>query len=273
MKFSVLLSLYVKEQANYFKECMESVLKQSVPPDEIVVVKDGPLTEELEKVLEEYVNANPKLYKIVALAENHGLGYALAEGVKRCSYELIARMDTDDVCRNDRFELQLKEFETDPDLDICGGQIYEFEENVNNVVASRTVPLEDEEIKKYQKRRDAFNHMTVMYKKSAVLKAGNYQTCLLMEDTLLWANMIMTGAKCKNINESLVYARIGKDMYERRGGFSYFKKYKAGRKRLKNIGFIGGWNYFSSLAVQFIVALLPNKWRGWLFKRVLHKRK
>lgn len=112
-----------------------------------------------------------------------------------------------------------------------------------------------------------------MFKKSAVLKAGNYQSCLLMEDTLLWANMIMTGAKCKNRNEVLVYVRIGKDMYERRGGFSYFKKYKAGRKRLKDIGFIGRFNYFSSVAVQFFVAMIPNKLRGWIFKKILHKKK
>lgn len=148
MKFSVLMSLYEKEKANYLKECMESILTQTVRPNEIVVVKDGPLTEELESTLSQYEKDNPGLYKIVALAENHGLGYALAEGVKNCSFELIARMDTDDICRNDRFELQLNEFETDPDLDICGGQIYEFEESIENIVASRTVPLNDSEIKK-----------------------------------------------------------------------------------------------------------------------------
>ena len=267
------MSLYEKEKAEYLKECMDSILRQSVRPQEIVVVKDGPLTKALEAVLSQYEKENPGLYKIVALAENHGLGYALAEGIKNCSFELIARMDTDDICRRDRFELQLKEFEADPDLDICGSQIYEFEGNVENIVAARTVPLSDGEIKKYQKRRDAFNHMTVMYKKSAVLKAGNYQSCLLMEDTLLWANMILTGAKCKNRNEVLVFVRVGKDMYERRGGFAYFKKYKAGRKRLKKIGFIGGFNYFSSVAVQFFVAMTPNKLRGWIFKKILHKKK
>ncbi len=113
--------------------------------------------------------------------------------------------------------------------------------------------------------------MTVMFKKSAVLKAGNYQSCLLMEDTLLWANMFMTGAKGKNVDDSLVFVRIGKDMYERRGGFAYYKKYKAGRKRVRQTGFIGFWDYHTSLVVQFIVAMMPNKLRGWVFKKVLHR--
>ena len=110
-------------------------------------------------------------------------------------------------------------------MDICGSHIEEFEESVDKIVTKRTVPLTHDEIVKYQKRRDGFNHVSVMFKRSAVIKAGNYQSCMLMEDTLLWVNMIKSGAKCKNIDDSLVYVRIGRDMYERRGGLAYFKKY------------------------------------------------
>ena len=127
------------------------------------------------------------------------------------------------------------------------------------------------EIKKYQKRRDGFNHMTVMYKKSAVLKAGNYQSCLLMEDTLLWVNMFNSGAKAINVDDNLVYARVGKDMFERRGGWEYFKKYKAGRKQVRKTGYIGFWDYHYTVFVQFIVALMPNKLRSWFFKKFLHR--
>lgn len=270
-RFSVLMSLYIKEKPEYLRECMESILTQTVLPEEIVVVKDGPLTEELEQVLKEYILHNPSLFTIVKLEKNVGLGLALAEGIQMCRNELVARMDTDDVCRRDRFERQLAEFEKNNGLDLCGSHIVEFEDDVNNVVAQRRVPLTDKEIKSYQKKRDGFNHMTVMYKKSKVLAAGNYQSCMLMEDSLLWVNMILSGVTCMNIDENLVSARIGKDMYERRGGFSYFKKYCAGRKRIRETGYISWWDYYFTLLVQLVVALVPNGLRGTIFKKVLHR--
>lgn len=270
-KFSVLMSLYIKEKPEYFRACMDSILSQTILPNEIVIVKDGPITEELDAILNEYVESNPSLYTIVSLETNQGLGLALAEGILHCKNELIARMDTDDVCRKDRFELQLAEFQKNPQLDVCGSHIVEFENDVNNIVAQRKVPLTDEDIKEYQKRRDGVNHMTVMYKKSKVLEAGNYQSCMLMEDTYLWVRMILAGATFMNIDDSLVYARIGKDMYERRGGWAYFKKYKQGRKKVRETGYISAWDYYYTLLVQLIVALIPNKLRGWIFKKLLHR--
>lgn len=270
-KFSVLMSLYIKEKPEYLRECMESILNQTVLPDEIVIVKDGPLTEELEHVLEEYISLKPLLYTIVPLEKNVGLGLALAEGMHWCRNELVARMDTDDVCYVDRFEKQLAEFEKNSELDICGSHIVEFEDDISNIVACRKVPLSDGEIKEYQKKRDGFNHVTVMFKKSKVLEAGNYQSCMLMEDSLLWVNMILNGITSMNIDESLVLVRIGKDMYERRGGFSYFKKYYMGRKRIRETGYIGAWDYYSTLLVQLVVALIPNRLRGVIFKKVLHR--
>lgn len=270
-KFSVLMSLYIKEKPEYFRACMESVLSQTVKPNEIVIVKDGPVTEALDAVLNEYVSAEPSLYTIVPLETNRGLGLALAEGILHCKNELVARMDTDDICRKDRFELQLAEFQKEPQLDICGSHIVEFENDVNSIVARRMVPLTDADIKEYQKRRDGVNHMTVMYKKSKVLEAGNYQSCMLMEDTYLWVRMILAGATFMNIDDSLVYARTGKDMYERRGGYAYYKKYKLGRKKVRETGYIGWYDYYCTLLVQFVVALIPNKVRGFVFKKILHK--
>lgn len=270
-KFSVLMSLYIKEKAEYFDECMQSLLSQTVLPDEIVIVLDGPISDEVRAVLEKYIAERPSLINVVPLEKNVGLGLALREGVVHCKYELIARMDTDDICRNDRFELQLKEFEQFPELDICGSHIQEFEGHMNSIIAKRIVPLTNKEIKKYQKKRDGFNHMTVMFKKKTVLKAGNYTSCLLMEDSLLWANMFRVNAVAKNIDDYLVYVRIGKEMFERRGGFSYFKKYRNGRKMILKTGFINWWDYFSTIIIQFCVAILPNKIRGFVFKKMLHK--
>ena len=269
--FSVLMSLYIKEKPEYFRQCMESMLRQTVLPDEIVIVKDGPLTVELENTLAEYVAADPELYTIVPLEKNVGLGLALAEGLLHCRNELVARMDTDDIAAKDRFEKQLRAFADHPEIDICGGQITEFEGRVDNIVAKRTVPTDHTSIVQYQKRRDAFNHVTVMFKKSAVLRAGNYQSALLMEDTLLWANMIMTGAKCMNLEDTLVFVRVGADMFERRGGWKYFLKYKEGRKKVYETGFISRWDYFYTLTVQLAVALMPQKLRGFVFKKMLHR--
>lgn len=269
-KFSVLMSLYLKEKPEYLNEALKSVINQTVKPNEIVIIYDGPITAELKNVVKQYVSNNPGLIKIIDNPENKGLGLALADGVPQCTYELIARMDTDDICRKDRFEKQLEEFVKDPRLDICGSHILEFEEKKENIVAQRRVPLMDKDIKEYQKRRDGFNHVSVMFKKKSVLAAGNYQSCLLMEDTLLWANMFMNGAKGKNIDDYLVYVRIGKDMYERRGGFDYYKKYKAGRKKVYETGYISWVDYKITLIVQFIVAAIPNRVRGFVFKNLLH---
>lgn len=270
-KFSVLMSLYLKEKPEYLNEALKSVINQTVKPNEIVIVYDGPITTELKSVVEQYVSNNPGLIKIIDNPENKGLGLALADGVPQCTYELIARMDTDDICRKDRFEKQLEEFVKEPRLDICGSHILEFEEKEENIVARRRVPLVDKDIKEYQKRRDGFNHVSVMFKKKSVLAAGNYQSCLLMEDTLLWANMFMNGAKGKNIDDYLVYVRIGKDMYERRGGFDYYKKYKAGRRKVYETGYISWVDYKMTLIVQFIVAAIPNRVRGFVFKNLLHR--
>ena len=259
--FSVLMSVYYKEQPDYLRQSLDSIFHQTVRASQVVLVQDGPLLPELEEVIRDYSERYPEL-DVLPLSENRGLGIALAEGIKHCKNELVARMDTDDVARQDRFELQLKEFEKNPQLDICGSHITEFENEPTCIVTRRRVPLTDEECKKYQKRRDAFNHMTVMYKKSAVLAAGNYQHCPLMEDTLLWVNMFKNGATAMNIDDYLVNARIGKGMYERRGGWVYYKKYKRARNRIYETGYISWWDYVYTLMVQFVVALMPNSLRG-----------
>lgn len=268
-KFSVLMSVYIKEKASYFHECMESILQQTVLPDEIVVVEDGVISRELSEEITHYKSKYPNLIKIVPLPQNRGLGLALAEGVKNCSYELIARMDTDDICVKDRFEKELNIFKEYPDIDIVGSYISEFDGKIDNVIAVRKVPLENEEIKKYQKKRSAFNHVTVVFKKSSVLKSGNYKDALYVEDDLLWCDMLRHGCIGKNIGESLVYVRTGMDMIMRRGGWNYFCKYKNGRKKILDTGYISYFDYISTIFIQFIVCMLPQNIRYFLFKQIL----
>ena len=267
--FSVLMSLYIKEKAEYFDECMQSILNQTVMPSEIVIVYDGPISIELKQTVEKYIKEYPTLIKIINNEKNKGLGLALADGVPACKYELIARMDTDDIARKDRFEKQLKCFINDPELDICGSHIIEFEGTIDNVLAKRKVPLTHDAIAEYQKQRSAFNHMTVMYKKSMVLRAGNYEDCPLMEDDMLWIRMLIAGAKCQNIDDCLVYARTGYAMIERRGGWAYFKKYKNAKKKIYDTGYIGIADYWKTLAIQFIVAYDQKNVRSFIFIKIL----
>lgn len=273
MEYSVLISVYYKEKAEYLIECLESMVHQTVQPSEIVIVKDGKLTAELEDVLTKYKTKYQRLFKFVCLEKNVGLGLALAEGIKNCSHELIARMDSDDISIPNRCELQLREFAKDSLLDVCGGYIKEFCDSKEKVVSIRKVPLVDSEIKEYQKRRDAVNHVTVMFKKSKVLEAGNYQHALLMEDSLLWTNMILHGATFKNIDDYLVYVRTGADMFKRRGGLKYFKKYKNGRKIILQTGYISKWDYYYTLLVQLIFSILPNSVREFVYEKLLRSNK
>ena len=268
-KFSVLMSLYIKEKAEYFDECMQSMLHQTVLPSEIVIVFDGPISDELRSTVNKYKEQNPNWIKTIENKKNKGLGLALADGIPACTYELIARMDTDDIAREDRFEKQLSMFMSNPELDICGSHIIEFEGSIDNILSKRNVPITHTEIAEYQKQRSAFNHMTVMYKKSTVLKAGNYEHCPLMEDDMLWIRMLIAGAKCANIDDYLVYARTGYAMIERRGGWNYYKKYKNGRKKILKTGYINAWDYHKTLGVQLIVALIPKKLRLFVFTKLL----
>ena len=180
-------------------------------------------------------------------------------------------MDSDDISREDRFEKQVNEFRKDPGLDICGSQIAEFEKNINNIISYRRVPLDDAGIKAYQKMRSAFNHQTIMFKKSSVIKAGNYESCLYMEDAMLYVRMFLSGARGCNIDDCLVYFRISREMYLRRGGWEYFKNYKATRRKIFDTRYITPFEYYYSLILHFILAIFPNGVRGLIYRKVLHK--
>ena len=186
MKFSVLMSLYIKENPQFLRECFESLVAQTRQADEIVLVFDGAVTPELESVVTEFETKLP--LKLVKLPQNRGLGKALNEGLLHCAYDWVFRMDTDDICVPDRFEKQVAFIEQYPETIIFGGQIAEFGENVNDIVAYRNVPTSAQEIIKFTQKRCPFNHMTVAYQKSAVINCGGYED--LQEDYYLWIKLV-----------------------------------------------------------------------------------
>lgn len=269
VKFSVLMSVYYKEKAEYLEQALSSIINQTIKPNEIIIVKDGKLGLDLEVVIDKYKNNYPNIFKILELKTNQGLGKALRYGVENSNYEIIARMDSDDIAREDRFEKQLSLMLEDKSLDIVGSIISEFENDIENVLAIRNVPITNEEIKKYSKKRNPFNHMTVMYKKQAVIDCGNYIDCLWNEDYYLWVRMIMNGCKMQNINESLVYARIGNDMFERRGGIKYALRDISLQVEYLKIGFINIYQCLFNILSRTFVRILPNKLRRILYIKLL----
>jgi glycosyltransferase involved in cell wall biosynthesis len=225
-KYSVLMSIYHKEKLDFFIKSVESMLRQSIKPDEIVIVKDGPLTPELDQAINKYENQDPRLFTIVPLEKNLGLGLALNEGLKKCRNDLVARMDTDDISLENRCELQLKEFEKNPMLSICGTMIDEFYDTPENIVTSRIVPLLHDDIVKFGRRRSPFNHVTVMFKKDDVLSCeGGYHDVHRKEDIDLFVRMVNQGCLGININKSLVLVRSNKDNFERRKSWPNCKSY------------------------------------------------
>lgn len=222
-KFSVLMSVYYKENPENLNVCIQSILNQDIVPDEIVIVKDGILGQELENVIDRYVSIYKSMFKIVGLNKNKGLGNALNEGLKHCSYELVARMDSDDVCTKDRFRKQLEIFANAEDMAIVGSYIDEYDENMEIQLSTRTVPTENDKIFNYLKHRNPFNHMSVMYRKSDVIDSGMYIEIRGFEDYYLWYRMLNKGYKGYNIDKSLVKVRTGDALLYRRSGIKYFK--------------------------------------------------
>ena len=272
-KYSVLMSVYYKENPTWLKESIESILNQTVRTNDFVLIEDGILTEELEKIVEKYEKEYPEIFNIVRLKENVGLGPALAIGVKECKNELIARMDSDDFSAPERCEKELFMFEKDNSLDMVGSNIIEFTENIKNVQTYRKLPELDSEIKKYMRRRNPFGHPSVMFKKSKVLEAGNFKSYYLCEDYDMWIRMAKVNAKFYNIQEVLVYMRIGKDFYKRRGGIKYLKSIlKFKREQYKN-GFYSFKDYVITAGTSTVICLMPNFIRDIFYKKFLRKRK
>lgn len=223
MKYSVLMSVYAKDNPKYLSAAINSMLAQTMLPEQFVIVVDGPVPDELKQIIITYWNSDKKLFTIIPLKRNGGLGHALNIGLKYCRNELVARMDADDISLPERCEKELKEFGKHPELAICGCNIDEFEGKPENVLTSRVVPISNKEIKRMMRRRQAFNHPTVIYKKSAVLKEGGYIAIKRKEDFDLFSKMMAAGDLAENLKESLYLYRVNKDNYKRRKSWDNFR--------------------------------------------------
>ncbi|MBR4234811.1 MAG: LicD family protein [Clostridia bacterium] len=258
--YSVLMSVYAGEKAANLSISLESMLTQTLPPDEIILVKDGPLTQALEDVISQKMQAYPGVIKPLALEKNVGLGEALARGLNACANEYVARMDSDDISYPERMEKQLEYLRQHPDTDIISAAVKEFEGDTDNIVSERRVPETHEEIARFAKTRSPFNHVAVVFKKSCVLKAGSYRGGLVrVEDHDLWMRMLRCGARCANISEPLVYVRCGDDMLTRRHGLENAKALRRFYREMYELGEITYAHYLLDVICACGLQLMPKR--------------
>lgn len=273
-KFSVVTSVYRNDKPEFVRVALDSMLvEQTLKPSEIVLVRDGSVPVDLERLLFEYEAKYSDVMHIIRLDKNGGLGNALKLGVENATYSLVARMDSDDICLPKRFEKQVAYMAEHQECDIVGGQMTEFIGEPTNVVGKRVVPESNEAIYEYMKSRCALNHVTVMFRKDTILKVGNYQDWFWNEDYYLWVRMMMNKCVFANLSDVLVNVRSGEDQYARRGGMKYFKSEEGIQRLMLDNKLINRYEYSVNVAKRLIVQLLlPNWLRGWGFRTFARKK-
>lgn len=211
-------------------------------------------------------------FEVVRLPNNQGHGNARRICLDKCSYDYVALMDADDISVPDRFEKQIKCFENYEGLSVVGGQIQEFIGSIDNIVGVRVVPIEDKDIKIFLKKRCPFNHVSVMFRKADVRLAGGYIDWYCEEDYYLWIRMYQNGMSFRNIDENLVFVRVGEEMYQRRGGWRYFKSEARLQIYMLKQEIIGLCRFIYNIAIRFVIQVaIPNKLRGYVFKLIRKK--
>ena len=271
--FSVLISVYKNDKAEDFCVALQSITSgQTVKPSEVVLVIDGPVSDEINRVISDAEAANQGLFKIVRFDENQGLGVALQKGMEATTNEIVMRMDSDDIAVPDRFEKQCQFMTQHPNVAVCGGQIAEFIDSVENVVGRRVVPCSNDDIYSFMKSRCAFNHMTVALRRSKILEVGNYQPWFWNEDYYLWIRLMIAKYELANLPDTLVNVRVGKEMYQRRGGKKYFKSEANIQKLMRENGLISWPRYCFNVIVRLgIQVAMPNWLRGFIFQKLFRR--
>lgn len=270
-KFSVVMPVYAKDQPEWFEQAVESIIGQTLVSDDIVIVVDGPLTDELERTLNKFNSDN---VSIVRIEKNQGLSNALNVGINKAKYDLIARMDSDDIAVLDRFELQVAEFSKNPELGILGGQIAEFTDSPNEIVSYRKVPITHTQIKEFARRRSPFNHPTVMYKKSVIQNLHGYDTTAIrIEDYDLWLRAIHSGVVCGNVEAVLLKYRSTTDAMKRRKTLKSFKSHIRARARFYSRNYISFSDFSYGVVTQTILFILPSSVADAIFIRAVRVEK
>jgi glycosyltransferase involved in cell wall biosynthesis len=267
MQFSVLLSVYHGELPEFLARSLESLAEQTLPASEVLIVKDGPLGADLEAVIESFASRLP--IATLQLESNQGLGSALRAGIEHCRFDLVARMDSDDICAPHRFQTQIDFLNRRSEIDVLGSSIAEFDSDPAQCVAIRRLPEDHCDICAFATWRNPLNHMSVIFRKSSVIAAGSYQHCPGFEDYDLWVRMILNGSRFHNLAEPLIFARCGSGMQSRRGGPTYASREVALFWAFRKRGFLTTPEFLRNIALRTPLRFLPGPfrdgfYRGWL---------
>lgn len=268
-KYSVLMSVYIKEKPEYLRESIRSMAEQSVPPDDFVIVCDGQLTSALYGVIDDFKEKYPFI-KVIRTEHSMGLASALTTGLRHCKNDIVARMDSDDIAFPDRMKLQLETFKSKK-ADIISGTVAEFDETSDNILEYKELPSSAAHIKKYARRRNPFNHPCTVFSKQQVNRAGGYQECRWFEDYYLWLRMLERGCRAYNIKQPILYMRAGKGMYSRRGGFKYTIAALKFRMKIFKEGYCSFGDLIFTCAAHIAVGLVPNRLRIFIYSKFLRK--
>jgi glycosyltransferase involved in cell wall biosynthesis len=262
--FSLLISVYDGDRPEFLRRAVHSAVDhQTVRPHQLVIVRDGPVREELARCLAELTAASPVPVTLVAMEQNTGLGPALDRGLAASDYDIVARMDADDVAMPHRFEVQLPLI---ADADIVGAGLLEFASDTDNVVGRRVPPTDPRQIARYARLHDPFNHPTVIYRRQAVMAAGGYGDLPLMEDYALFARMLMAGARAVNVAEPLVFYRVGASAFKRRGGTGLLRSELRLQGQFLQSGFISPVGYARNVLIRGSYRLVP-----WWLRRAAYR--
>lgn len=264
--FSVLMSLYIQADPEYLNEALSSIWNaQSLKPSQIVLVKDGPLTPQLNLIIGTWACLLSERFVIVELSKNLGLASALNEGLKYCEFELVARMDADDIATPDRFKLQIEFMSLHPEVSVLSGAVEEWSDDMSSLLSTRLLPLDHADLVRFARYRNPMSHPAVVFRKSAILSIGGYPTKIFPEDYLLWGLLMSEGFIHANLPNVLVRMRMDESLSKRRGrvflrgqldAFNIFRK----------IGFFSWTQYFASSLVIIAVRLAPRFLRILLYK-------
>lgn len=274
MEFSVLMSVYKKDNPEFFKEALESVtIKQKKKPNQVVIIQDGPVSQIINEIIQQIQSEVREIeFTVIKLLHNRGLAAALNVGLDECKYNWIARMDSDDISLPDRFDKQLDFISKNPTVDIVGGMIDEFTKVPGDIRSVRRVELVHQKIVAMSKKRNPMNHVTVMYRIKSVVDAGKYSENFgKLEDYKLWIDMILSGSRFANIDDILVSVRVGNGFIERRSDHNEIVDWDALQNYSLNAGFISKLNALKNKIYIRIFIFLPAGLKKIAYKTILRK--
>jgi glycosyltransferase involved in cell wall biosynthesis len=262
--FSLLLSVYEGDRPDYLRRAFRSAVHdQTLRPSQVVIVRDGPVREELAACLEELAQSSPVPVTLVPLERNGGLGPALDAGLAASQYDVVARMDADDVSMAHRFAVEIPLM---AEADIVGSGLLEFVDDIDNIVGQRVPPTDPAQIQAYARMHDPFNHPTVVYRRSAVLAAGGYGDLPLMEDYALFARMLAGGARAVNVPDPLVWYRVGAKAFKRRGGQALLRSELRLQTEFRRQGFTTTAQFLRNVLIRGGYRLVP-----WWLRRAVYR--